>query len=407
MSHLRRYLTLQQASFSALFWLPIFYEFQRLSGLPDTKIFAIQSAYYLAFCFLEIPTGYLADRFSYRLCLISSGAVVTVANLLPVLVPTFAGFFAHFMLLALARSLNSGASSAYLYESLKAEGKAPEYREWEGRIRSVALLVQLVSYASAGVMMAAYRPAPYLASVIAGVISLGAALKLPVLSPAAVPVEAARQAAGPARPRSAGILGPLTALVAAWRSTPLLIPTMLMGAVMFVLARVGQVNLFQPVLVLKGMPLAGHGFMMAALAGAEALASARSSLAHRYLGREGGHPSRVIFLLTAGLCISWALVAPFPGYWAVAPFLGTSVFFGMIYPVQKQLMNDLIPDSRLRATLLSAESLIDRGIVSAVSFVAGVYVADGKVLTFVWLSGLAGLIWALGCQKMTKMLLTS
>jgi MFS family permease len=406
MRKLNRLFTLYQASFGALFWLPIFYEYQRGAGIADADIFAIQSFYYLAFCFLEIPTGFIADRWGHRLCLIAAGGVLIVANLLPVFWATVPGFFLHFTGLALARSLNSGASSAYLYESLKAEGRAPEYREFEGRIRSVALMVQLVSYAAAGVMMAVFRPAPYLASTLAGIVSFGAALSLPRLAalPAATQASGGAPAASPSKP---GLLGPLKALFSAWRSTPLLIPTMLLGAVMFVLARVGQVNLFQPVLTLKGMPLASHGFMMSALAGAEAIASARSKWALKRLVPEGAHASRGIFWLTAGLCVAWAAVAFVPGYGAAVPFLLTAVFFGMIYPLQKQLMNDLIPDGRIRATLLSAESLIDRAIVSGVALAAGAFVAEGRVLTFVWVSGLVGLVWAIACQKMTKMLLTS
>jgi MFS family permease len=59
-----------QFFFSLLLWVPIFYEYQKRIGLNDTEIFKIQSLYYLIFCLMEIPTGYLADWLGYRLCLI-------------------------------------------------------------------------------------------------------------------------------------------------------------------------------------------------------------------------------------------------------------------------------------------------------------------------------------------------
>ena len=58
---IRRYYIFQFL-FSMLFWAPIFFEFQKRLGLSDGEIFRIQSLYYLAFCFLEIPTGFFAER---------------------------------------------------------------------------------------------------------------------------------------------------------------------------------------------------------------------------------------------------------------------------------------------------------------------------------------------------------
>ena len=72
MTETRRVIKLYHAFsffFSLLFWAPIFYEYQKQMGLSDSEIFGIQSLYYLAFCFLELPTGFLADRYGHRLSL--------------------------------------------------------------------------------------------------------------------------------------------------------------------------------------------------------------------------------------------------------------------------------------------------------------------------------------------------
>src|SRR5690606_26118452 len=101
-----------QFFFTMLLWLPDFYDYQRHVGLDDTAIFRIQSIYYIAFCLMEIPTGYLADRWGHRFCMKAGAIIVTLGNLLPIFSPGYEGFLAHFLMVALARSFISGASSA-------------------------------------------------------------------------------------------------------------------------------------------------------------------------------------------------------------------------------------------------------------------------------------------------------
>lgn len=108
-----------QFFYSLLIWVPIFYEYQKQSGISDLEIFHIQSIYYLVFCFLEIPTGYLADRVGYKKCLLAGSILLIFANLLPIYIQVYSGFLWHFILMALSRSFVSGASSAYLYELLQ------------------------------------------------------------------------------------------------------------------------------------------------------------------------------------------------------------------------------------------------------------------------------------------------
>src|SRR4051812_29927329 len=94
-----------QFFFSLLLWIPIFYEYQKRVGLSDVQIFGIQSFYYTVFCLLEIPTGMLADVCGNLACLRLGAGVLVAANLLPIFWPSYLGFGAHFLLIALARSL--------------------------------------------------------------------------------------------------------------------------------------------------------------------------------------------------------------------------------------------------------------------------------------------------------------
>ncbi len=99
-----------QFFFSLLLWTPVFIAYQQRMGLSDEQIYGIQSIYYIAFCLLELPTGYLADRWSQRKCLLSGSLLLVGSNLLVVFEPTYAGFLWHWLSIALSRSLISGAT---------------------------------------------------------------------------------------------------------------------------------------------------------------------------------------------------------------------------------------------------------------------------------------------------------
>lgn len=63
-----------------------------------------------------------------------------------------------------------------------------------------------------------------------------------------------------------------------------------------------------------------------------------------------------------------------------------SVTAGMSFPVQKQPMNDAIPDSRYRATLLSTESIMDSAVCAVVAIALGASLAGGQLNGFLMLS---------------------
>jgi MFS family permease len=178
--------------FSLLFWLPIFYEFQRRIGLSDQRIFAIQSLYYLVFCALELPTGWFADRVGHQTSLVLGSATLVASHLAPSLSPTQGGMLAHYLLIALARSLVSGASSAYAYERLVELGDREGFKAVEGRARALALVAKIVAWTFVGALMNRWLTGPYWLTTLAALASLGFALTLP------------RAARAPGRPARAG-----------------------------------------------------------------------------------------------------------------------------------------------------------------------------------------------------------
>lgn len=366
-----------QFFFSLLLWVPIFYEFQKRVGLSDPDIFRIQSIYYVAFCVLELPTGYLADKLGARWCLRAGALVLLASNLLPIFFQDYPGFLFHFLLIALSRSLVSGASSAYLYESLRAAGISRRYQEVEGRARSYGLIGKVVCWGAVGFLMNWHLTLPYWLTAGSAAIAVAFAFLLPEVS-------GSQQDRAGAGGLAVFDLGFLRAL----RAKPSLLLLMLQGVAVFVMARIVQVNLFQPILKSKSFGVEAFGLVMALMSAVEALASYRS--------RTRMSPLKSVFWVTAGMGASLVVISGVGAWGTLGCLVVFSVCCGISFPIQKQLLNDAIPDSRFRATLLSMESLLDRAVCAGVVLVLGVYVSDGKIAEFLVIAGVVSTL-AAGC----------
>ena len=352
-----------QACFSLLFWVPVFYEYQKKVGLSDLQIFQIQGVYYAAFCFFEIPTGWLADRLGRRQCMQAGSLLLIGANLFPVFLPTYLGFLSHWVLIALSRSMISGASSAYLYDYLSARGEAHEYKNLEGTARAWSLGVKVISWIGIGSLMRWSFSSPYWLSAISGVLAWFFSCALPV-------VEISSQ-----RPK---VEMNFTAMTSYLRQQPILSLLMVQGVAIFVLVRICQVNLFQPLLASKSFGLGSYGMIMSLITVFEAVGSMRTSWVRRWLS-----DLNAVFALTVVLGAALLMLTG-------AGKIGTLIFLalfsygaGLAFPIQKQLLNDAIPYPQYRATLLSVESILDRAVCAVVALSLGAFLQAGKMNDFI------------------------
>lgn len=367
-----------QFFFSLLLWLPIFYEFQHRIGLSDHEIFWIQSFYYTVFCFMEIPTGVIADIWGCRRCLRLGAVTLVVSNLLPIFAQNYWGFAAHFFLIALSRSFISGASSAYLYEQLAAEDKAGSYKQIEGNARAYGLIGKVVCWSFIGVLMEWKLTLPYWLTVVSAAISVVYAWRLPESA-------ADSRKSGKSRKRPSlirALVSTVRELAVSLVRAPTLLLLMLQGVAIFVLARICQVNLFQPILGAQGFSLATYGAVMSLMTVFEAIGSARPGWMRRYVS-----DLNAVFVLTLIMGATLALIPLVTQAGTLALLCVFSLATGLSFPIQRQLLNDVITDSSRRATLLSVESIIDRAVCAAVAPVMGAYLGHGELNSFLMISG--------------------
>ncbi|MFI1677891.1 MFS transporter [Streptomyces sp. NPDC020607] len=368
-----------QLLFNLLWWMPVFYAYQKAAGLSDGQIFGIQSIYYVAFCLFEIPTGLIADRIGTRNCLRAGAVVMTAANLAPVVSASYTGFLVHFLAIAAGRSLTSGAASAYLYDGLRAEKCDDHYLKAEGTARALGLVAKVVCWPLVGPLMAVAHPTPYVLSAASAAGSVVCAVALPRIAGAD-----GRTRKGDAGRRGGAFLRDAGTALRCVASSRWLALVMVQGVAIFTLSRICQVNLFQPILLDHGIAEASHGGVMAAMTVAEAVASARPQWLSRRLP-----PVAWVSILSLALAGSLAAMT-LGGPWAVVVLLCVfAAATGFAYPIQRKLVNDAVPADAPRATLLSVESIVDRAVCALAAIAAGAYLAAGRLDALLWHSAIA------------------
>ncbi len=376
-----------QFFFGLLLWLPIFFAYQEHMGLTGAEIFQIQSLYQIIFCFLEIPTGWFADRRGYLSSIRIGALTLIVANLMPIFAVSYSAFLIHFSLIALSRSFISGASSAYLYEALKERGETYRYKEIEGAARTYGLFGKVLGWAGVGYLMEWHITLPYWTTALASLIALGLALVLPQLANSALRADVAHN-----EPRLT-FLNSLRVLFNELRKQRALCFVMLQGIAIFVLSRILQVTLFQPILTSKSLSLGSHGLIMSAMTIFEALGSWKPHWTRRWLTDWHAITWMTVGIAGTMIILPWANAAV-----TIAALCASSLLVGSSFPIQKQIMNDTIQGSHRRATVLSIESILDRGVSALATFLLASYMVTGQmndflihsaIVTFIAISAIA------------------
>jgi MFS family permease len=117
--------------------------------VPVAIVAVLLAAGDLAITALEIPTGWLADRFGYRVSLIAGSLTQAAAMVFCWLGEGVVGLLSAILLVALGDTLRSGADQALLYRSCLALEREPDFQRIESRSRSLQL-VALVAFILAG-----------------------------------------------------------------------------------------------------------------------------------------------------------------------------------------------------------------------------------------------------------------
>ena len=125
--------------------MPIIVLFYEKHGLGMQEVFILKSVYSVAAVALEIPSGYLADVWGRRKCLIAGCMLFFLGYLCYSFTSTFAAFVCAELLLGIGQTLVNGADSALLYDTTLHFGKEDQYLRYEGRITMIGNFAEAIA----------------------------------------------------------------------------------------------------------------------------------------------------------------------------------------------------------------------------------------------------------------------
>ncbi|MBX2825602.1 MAG: MFS transporter [Gammaproteobacteria bacterium] len=160
-----------QAASSFLPWLPIFFlYFNQYVSLSEAV--RLGAFYYFAVFFLEVPSGYLSDRFGRRIILLLSATSMALAYLVYILAADFSMFLLAQILLAGGIAFQSGSDSALLYDSLVQLEQEQSYAELESKSKVYSMVSLAVSSVAGGLLGTLFLYLPYLLGLVAALVSI-------------------------------------------------------------------------------------------------------------------------------------------------------------------------------------------------------------------------------------------
>lgn len=330
-----------QTLLSFILWVPIWVVFLQRKGLNLTEIGVLEGFAWVLTAGLEVPTGAIADRWG-RKASIAIGAFVYAMAMFLILADALSpAFLLGYACWNSSLAFVSGADSALLYDSLRADGRAAEAAKQSGRYAAIGQAAQGV----ASLLGAAIATIDItLCFTLCGIGALAAsALALTMKEPPHTDEE------GEAR---LGYWKNLRTAISVAARRPIVRALLLLGAMILVVPLVVYYALLQPYALGVGVPLASLGVIVV---GVQLTNVVASWLAHRTQGRFA-----LTDVVTAGiavLLVACAALALVPSIPTVALMLAVALVPALCGPLLTTRLNDLIPSAQ-RATILSLSALL-------------------------------------------------
>lgn len=141
-------------------------------------IFILKAIYSTGIVAFEIPSGYFADVLGRRKTLLLGSILGATGFLGYSLSYSFWGFVATEIILGIGQSFISGADSALLYDSLKAQNRKKDYTKLEGRMASVGNYAEALAGVLAGLLILISYRTPVFIQVFVSALAIPAAFLL-------------------------------------------------------------------------------------------------------------------------------------------------------------------------------------------------------------------------------------
>jgi MFS family permease len=372
-----------QALLMFILWVPIWVVFLQRKGLSLTQVGLLEGVAWTITAFLEVPTGAIADRWGRKASIAVGASLYALAMFLILAEALSPAFLLGYALWNSSTAFVSGADSALLYDSLKADGRAAEAAKQTGRYAAINQASQgIASLVGAAIATIDIN----LCFAICGILGLLAAgLVLTTHEP-------------PRTTEDGEYLGywrNLKTAVGIAARRPVVRALVLLNATILTVPLVVYYVLLQPYSLGVGLPLAALGIVVIAVQLSSVVAS---WLAHRTAGHF--ELTSVVAVALSVLIAATAILAALPSIPSLALMLAVALVPALLTPLLSARLNDLIPSGQ-RATILSLGALLfelglaiamplllafaDRfGAPAAIGLSSAVFALTAVPLMFVW-----------------------
>lgn len=140
------------AANQAFFLMPIIVLFFHENGLTIQQVFVLQGLFALTSMILEIPSGYLSDRWGRKPTMITGSVFGIVGILMYALSTTFWGFLVGEIFFAVMLSFYSGTADAMISDTLIELDRFEENRRTLGQLHFFGLLSQAIASVIGGLL---------------------------------------------------------------------------------------------------------------------------------------------------------------------------------------------------------------------------------------------------------------
>lgn len=158
--------------------MPIVVLFYQSNNMGMHEIFILKAIYSVAIVCMEIPSGWMADVWGRKKTLLFGSILGSAGFVLYSFSYGFWAFVIAEIILGIGHSFVSGADSAMLYDSLKADNKTEKYTSEEGRITSVGNFSEAIAGVVGGFLAAISLRTPFYFQFAVAAIAIPAALTM-------------------------------------------------------------------------------------------------------------------------------------------------------------------------------------------------------------------------------------
>jgi MFS family permease len=354
--------------------MPIVVLFYQENGLSMSQIFMLKSIYSIAMVATELPSGYLADVWGCRRTILWGAILGTIGILIYSLSASFASFVIAEIILGVGFSFVSGADSAMLYDSLKAENREDEYIKYEGRITSGGNFAEAMAGVAGGLLAAISLRTPYYFQIFVAATAI----------PAAFFLKEPQHVLERTRLKMKEILGivKLTYQQPEMRSAILI--SSFTGA-----ATLTYAWFVQPYFQKAGVPVSVFGILWTLLNLSAGIFSMYSYRIERMLGQKN-----TLLMIVILISVGFILTSIEISLAGIAILFGFYMVRGIATPVLKDYINQYT-DSKVRATILSVRNFEIRIIFAAVGPVLGYLTDSFSLQTALMVAGIAYFVAAM------------